>query len=51
MENSGLTQMIKNDKYDEIGLMYDMFSKVGDAFTLMKGHLSQYIVSEGNKLV
>jgi len=51
MENSGLTQMIKNDKHDEIGLMHDMFSKVPDAFGLMKTHLSGYIISEGNKLV
>jgi cullin 3 len=51
MDNSGLTHMIKNDKIEEIGLMYDMFSKVTEAFGHLKGHLSQFIISEGNKLV
>ena len=51
MENSGLIQMIRNDKYDEIALMHDMFQKVTDAFNLMKNHLSNYIINEGNKLV
>jgi hypothetical protein len=32
MDNSGLVQMIKNEKYDELGLMYELFSKVQDAF-------------------
>jgi hypothetical protein len=40
MDNSGLTHMIKNDKYDEIGLMYEMFSKVPDAFNLLKVQLA-----------
>ena len=28
MENSGLIAMIKNEKYDELALMYELFSKV-----------------------
>jgi len=28
MENSGLISMIKNEKYDELALMYELFSKV-----------------------
>lgn len=51
MENSGLNHMIRYDKHDEISLMYDMFSKVTDAFSLLKTSLSQFIVNEGNKLV
>lgn len=35
MENSGLVHMIKNEKYDEIALMHDLFSKVPDAFTVL----------------
>ena len=51
MENSGLNYMIKNDKYDEISLMHELFFKVQDSFNQMKLHLSNYIVNEGNKLV
>lgn len=31
--------------------MYEMFSKVTESFNHLKGHLSQFIISEGNKLV
>jgi len=51
MEGSGLVHMIKYDKYDDLGLMYEMFSKVQDAFNLLKTHLTAYIIEEGNKLV
>jgi len=51
MENSGLVSMIRNEKHDEIGLMYELFSKVPDAFTALTKQLSAYIVSEGTKLV
>lgn len=43
--------MIKNDKFEEIGLMFDMFSRVNDALLLLKNHLQKYIIEEGNKLV
>jgi hypothetical protein len=36
MENSGLVHMIRYDKYDELALMYEMFSKVPEALALMK---------------
>jgi cullin 3 len=32
MDNSGLVSMIKNEKYEELGLMYELFSKIQDAF-------------------
>lgn len=51
MENSGLNHMIKNDKYEEIRLMHELFSKVPEAFISMKIHLANYIDSEGGKLV
>lgn len=51
MENSGLVAMIKNEKYDEIGLMYELFSKVQDAFQALSKQLSAYIVAEGTKLM
>ncbi len=43
--------MIKNEKYNEIQLMHELFSKVPDAFTVLSKHLAAYIVNEGNKLV
>ena len=32
MENSGLNYMIKNDRFDEIALMHELFSKVPESF-------------------
>ena len=51
MENSGLVAMIRNEKYDEVGLMYELFSKVPEAFSALNKHLSNYIVTEGAKLM
>ena len=47
MDNSGLVSMIRNEKYDELALMFELFSKVQDAFQSLTKHLSAYIVSEG----
>jgi uncharacterized protein (UPF0332 family) len=51
MEHSGLIHMIKNEKYNEIQLMHDLFSKVPEAYNHLTKNLSQYIVNEGNKLI
>lgn len=51
MENSGLISMIKNEKYDELSLMYELFSKVQDAFATLTKQLSTYIITEGAKLM
>ena len=51
MENSGIVHMIKNEKYEEIALMHDLFSRVQEAFNYLAKNLAQYIVTEGNKLV
>jgi hypothetical protein len=32
MENSGLIAMIKNEKYEEVGLLYELFVRVPEAF-------------------
>ena len=32
MENSGLIAMIKNEKYEEVALLYELFVKVPEAF-------------------
>lgn len=51
MENSGLIAMIKNEKYDEIALMYELFSKVPESFQALSKNLSNYIVAEGQRLI
>jgi hypothetical protein len=51
MDGSGLVHMTKYDKFDDLGLMYDMFKRVDYAFVLLKQHIKQYIIDEGNKLV
>ena len=51
MENSGLIHMIRNEKYEEIALMHELFSKVQDAFGVLMKHMAGYIIGEGNKLV
>lgn len=51
MENSGLIQMIRNERYEEIHLMYELFQRVPDAFTALSKHLSAYIIGEGQKLI
>lgn len=51
MENSGLVAMIKNEKYEEIHLMYELFQRVPDSFATLSKHLSNFIVVEGQKLI
>jgi len=43
--------MIRNEKYEELALMYELFSKVQDAFASLGKHLSTYIIDEGLKLM
>lgn len=39
MENSGLVAMIRNEKYEELGLLYELFAKVPEAFQALGKHL------------
>ena len=43
--------MIKNHKVDELTLLYTMFNKRPASFELLRKHLADYIIDEGNKLV
>lgn len=43
--------MIRNEKFDDIALMHDMFQKVPEAFNHLKQHLTNFIINEGNKLI
>jgi len=51
MENSGLIQMIKQEKFQDIKLMFNLFKRCPAALDLFKVTLKQHIVSEGLKLV
>ena len=51
MENSGLVHMIKNDKINDLQLLYSMFSLTPTAFTHLRKKFSEYIIEEGKKLV
>lgn len=47
MGNSGLNNMLKEDKFSEIKLMYGLFRRVPAALSELKIELKTYIVSEG----
>jgi cullin 3 len=51
MPSSGLMWMIQNNKIDDLGLLYTMFSKRPESFELLKKHMIDYIITEGDKLV
>jgi hypothetical protein len=51
MDSSGLVHMIRNNNMDEIALVYNMFSRRPASFDLLRKHLADFIVNEGNKLV
>ena len=51
MESSGLVHMIRNNNMDELALVYNMFSRRPASFDLLRKHLAEFIVNEGNKLV
>lgn len=36
MENSGFVSMVRNEKYDELHLLYEMFYKVPESFQQLK---------------
>ena len=47
MENSGLIQMIKQDKFSDIKLMFGLFKRCPEALNQLKAVLKTYIVQEG----
>ena len=51
MESSGLVHMIRNNSMDELALVYFMFSRRSASFELLRKHLADFIINEGNKLV
>ena len=51
MDSSGLVHMIRTNSMDELALVYNMFSRRPASFDLLRKHLAEFIVNEGNKLV
>jgi len=43
--------MIRNDKIEELGIVYNMFQRRPESFELLRKQLSEFIINEGNKLV
>lgn len=43
--------MIRNNNIDELRLIYNMFLRRPASFELLRKHLADFIVNEGNKLV
>ena len=51
MDNSGLIQMLQEDKFHDIKLMYSLFRRCPGALNVLKQELKGYIVAEGQKYV
>ena len=51
MQSSGLVHMIRNNNMDELAMVYNMFSRRPQSFELLRKHIAEFIVNEGNKLV
>jgi hypothetical protein len=51
MENSGIIQMINQEKFHDIKLMFSLFKRCPNALNAIKQELKTYIVAEGQKLV
>jgi cullin 3 len=50
MEESGLVAMIRNEKYHELALLYELFSRVPETLQALSKHLAAYVEAEGGKL-
>lgn len=51
MEASGIVHMIRNNKINELTLLYTVLKKRTPAFDLLRKALADYVVAEGGKLV
>ena len=51
MESSGFVHMIRNNKINDLTIMFQLFSRRQKSFDLLKKCLSEFIASEGSKLV
>ncbi|XP_059293986.1 cullin-3A-like [Lycium ferocissimum] len=51
MENSGLVNMIVNDKYEDLGRMYNLFRRVPTGLALIRDVMTSHIREIGKQLV
>ncbi|XP_031115961.1 cullin-3A-like [Ipomoea triloba] len=51
MENSGLVNLILDDKYDDLGRMYNLFRRVPNGLSLLRDVMTSHIREVGKQLV
>ncbi|PXF49024.1 Cullin-3 [Gracilariopsis chorda] len=51
MENSGLLWMLRNDKVDDLRLMYTLFKDVTDGEEIMRTYLKKEVLDRGTEIV
>ena len=51
MENSGLVPMLRDDKFDDLGRMYQLLRKVDGGANLIRSVMSDYVKEIGKQLV
>lgn len=51
MENSGLVNMLMDDKYEDLGRMYNLFRRVPSGLTTVKDVMTSFIRDTGKQLV
>jgi cullin 3 len=51
MESSGLVHMIRNNRIPDLTLLFTLFQRRQKSFDLLKRCFSDFIVTEGSKLV
>lgn len=51
MENSGVVHMLKNQKTEDFGCMYKLFSRVSDGLRTVCDCVSQFLKEQGRALV
>lgn len=51
MENSGVVHMLKNQKTEDLGCMYKLFSRVTDGLRTVSDCVSQFLREQGRALV
>ncbi|KAI3713173.1 hypothetical protein L1987_71746 [Smallanthus sonchifolius] len=51
MENSGLVNMLMDDKYEDLGRMYNLFRRVPNGLSLIRDVMTSHIRETGKQLV
>ncbi|KQK01936.1 cullin-3A [Brachypodium distachyon] len=51
MENSGLVNMLVDDKYEDLGRMYTLFRRVPDGLSTIRDMMTSYLRETGKQLV